>query len=455
MLINDTICAVATPPGVGGIAVVRLSGPEAFVIADRCFRGKKPLATVPTHTIHYGKFYKGEELVDTVTASVFRAPHSYTGEDTVEFGCHGGILVTQQIVEALIAAGARPAEAGEFTKRAFLNGKLDLTQVEAVADLIHAQTVPGVHAAARQLAGELTRRLQQLRQQLIDIAGLLELELDFAEEDIELIDREAIIEQLSKVKQICEELSHSVVAAEILRGGYMVGIVGYPNAGKSSLLNALLGKQRAIVSDVPGTTRDYIEEVLLLDGITIKLVDTAGLRDNPADRVEFEGIELAHSVLKQSNLVLIINDASLGFHHSDALVAALQQRYTAARYLLVHNKLDLLSDWSVPQNGAIPTLGISARTGEGLAQLKQALLNFAREDSQRVNDGLINERQAALLRSAARALGAATEALHSGLPNEFVAIEIREALDAIGKITGEVHTDEVLQAIFSRFCIGK
>ncbi len=457
MISKDTICAVATPPGIGGIAIVRLSGPDAFIIADRCFRGKAALATVPTHTIHYGKFYDGPQLIDTVTASVFRAPHSYTGEDVVEFGCHGGPLVTQQILNALITAGARHAEPGEFTKRAFLNGKLDLTQVEAVADLIHAQTIPGAQAAARQLVGGLTRRLQQLRQQLIDIAGLLELELDFAEEDIELIDRETVIQQLNAVHHICSELAESVVAAEILRGGYVVGIVGYPNAGKSSLLNALLGKQRAIVSDLPGTTRDYIEEVLFLDGMSIKLVDTAGLRDKPADRIELEGIELAHSILQQSNLVLVLNDASLGFDHSNSLLAALQQRYPQSRYLLVHNKLDLIPDppSAFPSNGSVQTLGISARTGEGLGQLKRTLATIAKEDSQRVTDGLINERQATLLAAAARSLAAAIDALRAGLSNEFVAVEVREALNAIGKITGEVYTDEVLQAIFSRFCIGK
>jgi tRNA modification GTPase len=272
---NDTICALVTPPGVGGLAVVRLSGPESFRIADQCFRGKQPLSEAGSHTIHYGRFVWEEELIDTVTAAVFRAPHSYTGEDTVEFGCHGGIVVSETIVEALIAAGARLAEPGEFTRRAFLNGKLDLVQVEAIADLIYAVSAPGARLAARQLVGGLTQRLRQLRQQLIETAALLELELDFAEEELEFVSRTELLSRLEQAQLWCQQLADSYRAAEILRSGFFVGCVGYPNAGKSSLFNALLQRRRAIVSPIPGTTRDYLEESFFLNGIPIRLVDTA------------------------------------------------------------------------------------------------------------------------------------------------------------------------------------
>jgi tRNA modification GTPase len=308
---SDTICALVTPPGVGGLAVVRLSGPDALVIADRCFRGKQPLQEVPTHTIHYGRFLRGEELVDMVTASVFRAPRSYTGEDTVEFGCHGSMVVADEIVAALIEAGARLAEPGEFTRRAFLNGKLDLTQVEAVADLIYATSVPGARLAARQLVGGLTQRLRHLREQLLQAAALLELELDFAEEDLEFVPREVLLHQLSQGEAMCRRLAESYRAAQVLRSGFFVGLVGYPNAGKSSLFNALLQRQRAIVSPLPGTTRDYLEESLYLDGIPVRLIDTAGVRE-AADTIELQGIALAQEAIRQCNVLLLINDATCG-----------------------------------------------------------------------------------------------------------------------------------------------
>ncbi|MCS6809427.1 MAG: tRNA uridine-5-carboxymethylaminomethyl(34) synthesis GTPase MnmE, partial [Bacteroidota bacterium] len=300
MLVFDPICALATPPGAAGLAVIRLSGAGALAIADKCFRGKIPLSQAKTHTILYGVFEReqGHERVciDQVTASVYRAPHSYTGEDVVEFGCHGGVIVSADIIEGLIAAGARHAEPGEFTKRAFLNGKMDLTQVEAVSDLIHAVSRHGSRAAARQLMGGLTRQLEKLREDLIEICGLLELELDFSEEDIEFVDRSTLVNRLERARALCSDLAQSAYASEIIRSGYNVGIIGYPNAGKSSLLNALLGRKRAIVSDMPGTTRDYIDEVIHLQGVAVRFIDTAGFRSS-SDMVEVEGIELALKLL--------------------------------------------------------------------------------------------------------------------------------------------------------------
>jgi tRNA modification GTPase len=454
---SDTICALVTPPGVGGLAVVRLSGPDALVIADRCFRGKQPLQGVPTHTIHYGRFLRGEELVDMVTASVFRAPRSYTGEDTVEFGCHGSMVVADEIVAALIEAGARLAEPGEFTRRAFLNGKLDLTQVEAVADLIYATSVPGARLAARQLVGGLTQRLRHLREQLLQAAALLELELDFAEEDLEFVPREVLLHQLSQGEAMCRRLAESYRAAQVLRSGFFVGLVGYPNAGKSSLFNALLQRQRAIVSPLPGTTRDYLEESLYLDGIPVRLIDTAGVRE-AADTIELQGIALAQEAIRQCNVLLLINDATCGVEHSQPLLEELQQCFPQMLIACVQNKVDLLPEVplrSVPLNGAVPTFWVSALRGDGLEELRYWLSAQARQSAETGVDVLINARQAHALMQSAEAIAAARQALLQNLPGEFVAAELRRAVETVSELTGDTWREDVLNAIFERFCIGK
>ncbi len=453
---NDTICALVTPPGIGGLAVVRVSGPEAFRIADQCFRGKQRLAEAPSHTIHYGRFVRGEELIDTVTASVFRAPRSYTGEDTVEFGCHGGIVLAEAIVETLLAAGARLAEPGEFTRRAFLNGKLDLVQVEAVADLIYAVSVPGARLAARQLVGGLTQRLRQLRQQLIEVAALLELELDFAEEDLEFVPRAELLERLEQARQWCQQLADSYRAAEVLRSGFFVGCVGYPNAGKSSLFNALLQRRRAIVSPLPGTTRDYLEESLFIHGIPIRLVDTAGMRQTE-DLVELEGIALAEEVVRQCNVILLVNDVTCGVEHSVELLARLRERFPETLYAYVQNKIDLLD--GVPQWSAealqLPVFWVSALRGDGIEELRSWLAEQARRSSELGVDAFVNARQARVLSEVAAALQAAQQALRDGLSGEFVAADLRHAIQLLSELTGETWREEVLNTIFSRFCIGK
>lgn len=456
---EDTICAIVTPLGIGGLAVVRLSGPDTFPIADRCFRGKIPLQEAPSHTIHYGRFLRGEEVIDAVTASVFRAPRSYTGEDTVEFGCHGGMVVAELIVETLVEAGARRAEAGEFTKRAFLNGKLNLMQVEAIADLIYATSVPGARFAARQLVGGLTKQLSELRQQLIETAALLELELDFAEEEVEFVSRSELLRRLEEAARWCEQLADSYRAAEILRSGFFVGCVGYPNAGKSSLFNALLRRQRAIVSPIPGTTRDYLEESFFAQGIPIRLVDTAGLRETD-DVLELEGIRLAEQVIRQCNVILVINDVTEGIEHSEALLRRLQQHFPEATYAYVQNKIDLLGDGGVPTSNGVDALGvpvfwISALRGDGVEGLRNWLGEQARRSSELGVDALINARQASLLREAARALTASQHALRSGLSGEFVVADLRQAVERLSELTGETWREEVLNTIFARFCIGK
>ncbi|MEN3027368.1 MAG: tRNA uridine-5-carboxymethylaminomethyl(34) synthesis GTPase MnmE [Chlorobiota bacterium] len=454
---NDTICALVTPPGVGGLAVVRLSGPQAFEIADRCFRGSHSLQQAASHTIHYGHFVHREELIDTVTASVFRAPRSYTGEDVVEFGCHGGTIVADAIVEALIDSGARLAEPGEFTKRAFLNGKLDLVQVEAIADLIYATSVPGARLAARQLVGGLRLQLQRLRQQLLEAAALLELGLDFAEEDIELVSREELLSRLQEAQQWCQQVASSFRAAEILRSGFFVGCVGYPNAGKSSLFNALLRRRRAIVSPLPGTTRDYIEEGLLLNGISVRLVDTAGLRETE-DVIELEGITLAEQVVRQCNLLLVVNDVTCGLEYSIELFRQLQQRFPEAAYAYIQNKVDCLSDTSVSSSWAglnVPVFWVSALRGDGVDELRRWIGEQARRSAELGVDALVNARQAHVLQKVAEALSIAHQALLEGMPEECVAEDIRTAVRLISELTGDTWREEVLNTIFARFCIGK
>lgn len=460
MLIQDTICALATPSGVGGLAVIRLSGKEAFPIADTCFRGKKKLVDAEGNTIHYGKFFSPEgDFIDTVTASIFRAPHSYTGEHIVEFGCHGGLLVSQELLASLHRAGARSAQPGEFTKRAFLNNKIDLTQAEAVADIIHSVSRQGTQAAARQLLGGLTQRLQELRTSLLDICGLLELELDFSAEDIEFVDKKEVLSRLSAAIDFCQSLADSYRSSEIMRSGYNVGIVGYPNAGKSSLLNALLQKKRAIVSDKPGTTRDYIEEHLVIDGVTITLYDTAGFRSSD-DSIEIEGIRLAQSLLQQCNMLLVMNDSTESLEHSNALLLHLQHEFPAVSCILVHNKIDKASSQYIDEMLSLspegyPVFGLSVLTGMGIENLKKFIASTAQNDVGHANSLMINARHVQLLQSAVASLQSAQVSLHTAPSNEFIAIDVREALRKVGEITGDSWSENVLEHVFSKFCIGK
>lgn len=454
MLVADTICALATPPGTGGLAVIRISGPTAFDLVQPCLRTRTDLSKAEGHTIHYAAFVDGDSIVDTVTASVFRAPRSYTGEDSVEIGCHGGQIVARNIVSALVRQGARPAEPGEFTKRAFLNNKLDLTQVEAVADVIHAVSTPGAQAAARQLTGGFTRRLAEIRNRLMDVCGLLELELDFSEEDLEFVDKNELRRQLEEIGQVCRELTESYESAHILRNGYHVGLIGFPNAGKSSLMNALLGRRRAIVSDTPGTTRDYLEETLHMDGIAFKLYDTAGMRSSE-DQIEIEGIQLAESIVEQSNCVLVINDASAGAAHSDELAESMRARFGEVKVLTVQNKVDLVKQTADELKQSRNDLFISANNGEGLDALRAQLVELATSSSARVNDVLINDRHVGLLQQVIESINNAMTSIENVPSNEFIAVDVRLALKTLGEITGDNWSEDLLTEVFSRFCIGK
>ncbi|RMF35559.1 MAG: tRNA uridine-5-carboxymethylaminomethyl(34) synthesis GTPase MnmE [Chlorobiota bacterium] len=450
---NDTICALSTPPGIGGLAVVRVSGPEAISITDACFRGKRPLCQVASHTIHYGQFLRPDGTVaDYVTAAVFRAPRSYTGEDVVEITCHGGVVMYRIILESLIARGARLAEPGEFTRRAFVNGRLDLVQVESVAEIIHSQTLAAQELALKQLGGSFTAWIRQIRDELRNVAALVELELDFAQEDVEFAERCELAERLDSIVADCRRFIRSYRGAQILRHGLRVGIIGFPNAGKSSLFNALLGRQRAIVSPLPGTTRDYIEEVLPVGRSLVRLFDTAGLRTS-SDAIEVEGIALARSVIEQCHVLLIVNDVSISIEHSDRLAASLREEFPGVVQLLVHNKCDLLQ--TIPSPRTEGELFLSARTGEGIEQVVERLEKLIEESTAELEVALVNERHRESLLRVEAALSAAHRALAEGLPGECIALDLRTATQELSTLLGEQWTNDLLDRIFSQFCIGK
>ncbi len=448
---NDTITALATAPGESGIAVIRVSGKDAIKITAGYFKGKNNLTEVNTHTVHYGEFVFNDILIDTVTAAVFKEPNSYTGENTVEISSHGSMIVVDLIIEAFIAGGIRLAEPGEFTKRAFLNGKLNLTQVEAVADIIHSRSQPGAQTSARQLHGKFNERLSIFNRKLLDIVSLLELELDFSDEDIEFTDKSDIIELIETIILYCDELISSYQQAKIFRSGYFIGIVGYPNSGKSTLFNTLLKRQRAIVSNIPGTTRDYLEETLYFGSIPVKLIDTAGIRES-ADIIEIEGIRLANSILEEVNMILVINDASISLENSDKLYNNLKQRFKNKKIILLQNKIDKIDKNFAPKDNVFY---ISAKFNDRIDILKLYIESEILRNTDRVKDVLINQRHESLLRRTKESLTRALEATKNNQENEIITIDLRQAANYFAEITGEKWSDDVLNNIFSNFCIGK
>jgi len=463
----DTIVAIATPVGEGGISVVRISGFAALPIAAKGFQGKSPLSIAQSHTAHFGRIVDEEGVaIDQVVAVVFRGPHSYTGEDTVEISCHGGMLVTRRVVEALLRYGARHAEPGEFTKRAFLNGKLDLTQAEAVADLIHARSEVAYKSSLDQLQGTLRSKLQILRNQLIESISLLELELDFAEEGLEFVDKPKVIGQVKTAIENIGVLVDSYTSGKIYRDGAKVVIAGAPNAGKSSLLNVLLNENRAIVTEIPGTTRDVIAECLSIEGVMFRVVDTAGLRKATEDAVEEEGVRRTELQAQNCDVLLLVLDVSrdLTENEKEDLSTLLRNKVPSATPKMVAlNKIDLVPQ----QNGQItsrskfasefPAIRISTLTGEGLQELKSKLLDLVFHDSQHSENRttITSARHYDALVRTKRSLDLALDSLERGQSGEFVTVDLRRSLDCMGEITGEVTTDEILNNIFSKFCIGK
>ena len=442
----DTIAAISTPHGIGGIAVVRLSGPDAFAIASRHL--KSPGAAHPQ------LFRIGEKVLDQVIATAYHAPHSYTGDDTVEISCHGSLYVQQTLLQALLDSGARLAEPGEFTRRAFLNGKLNLSQAEAVADLIDSTNAAAHSLAVSQLRGGYAKELETLRQQLVDLTALLELELDFSDEDVEFADRSRLHSLASQIYTRVTALRESFHMGNAMKRGIPVAIIGRPNAGKSSLLNALLHDNRAIVSDIPGTTRDTIEETFVIEGTPFRIIDTAGLRHSD-DPIEHLGIQRTLTTVAQADIVLYVHDASQSYGHALADLQELQDRLSLKdkHLFIVNNKIDL-----VPETLTAPyrTFPISAKEGTGLDALTSALAKAAQTDLAQAPDVMLtNVRHYDALGHVEQALLHVAKGLADHLPADLVVIDLRDALHHLGTITGQVTSDEVLGTIFSRFCIGK
>lgn len=454
---EDTIAAIATPLGEGGLAVIRISGAQANQIADRCFEpagsgGRRPSQT-DSHTLHYGHIKRNGDVVDEVMLAVLHAPRTFTREDTIEISCHGGLLCAKLVLDAVLAAGARLAQPGEFTKRAFLNGRLDLAQAEAVADLIHARTELALIAASEQLAGKLSQRINQLRDDFINLLAHVEAHIDFPDEDIAPDTRGKMTRRLEHGVDLIDQLLRSANEGQILRRGVRAAIVGRPNVGKSSLLNQLLGHDRAIVSPIPGTTRDTIEETANIRGLPVIFIDTAGLRTS-VDPIEQEGIRRSHQSFERAELILHVLDASEPFTMEDAEYLD----FTAGKKrLLVRNKVDLPQRLEIPEDIACRVVSVCSLTGAGVEVLKDTIKRLIWEGEIRPEmlQVMINSRHQNALRRAREAATHALEGFRVDQTLEVIALELRIAVNAIGEIVGKTSTEDLLDSIFSQFCIGK
>jgi tRNA modification GTPase len=455
MSLQDTICAVSTPAGEGGIGIVRMSGNDAVTAAEAVFRPKRRtrLSRAGSNTMHYGHIVEPStgEVIDEVIVSVMRAPLSYTREDVIEINCHGGMMPLWRTMRLLIARGARQAEPGEFTKRAFLNGRIDLAQAEAVMDIIRAQTEASHRAANEQLIGGLSRAVHDIRERIVSITAGIEAAVDFSEEDIEASSGGILVEELQDIIRAVDELLAGAFSGKVLREGYATAIVGRPNVGKSSLLNALLMQDRAIVTEVPGTTRDILEERLNISGILLRVLDTAGIR-HTSDIVEQEGVKRSLAAIEAADIVLIVLDGSEKMKDEDrrVLQAAAEKRAVA-----VINKSDLgrgleRIDWPKSQ------VEVSCRNGKGLSTLRAAIFELMQGGVMPATQAwAVNQRHATALEQTKRSLERAMESSQSALSPEFIAIDLRDALDHIGTIVGKTCTEDILQRIFIDFCIGK
>jgi tRNA modification GTPase len=469
---QDTIVALATPPGSGAIAVVRISGPKAHQIAGKFFRPllKKGLEEgrivdqLATNSVTLGHIYDGDKILDEVLLTKFSAPRSYTGEDVIEISCHGSNFIQQQLINLCLANGARMAEAGEFTLQAFLNGKMDLAQAEAVADLIASESAASHQIAIQQMRGGFTDQLSELRKQLLNYLSLIELELDFSEEDVDFADRTQLNELIAQLETYLRQLIDSFAMGNVLKSGIPVAIVGRPNVGKSTLLNALLNEERAIVSDVAGTTRDSIEDEINIEGVRFRFIDTAGIRQTQ-DKVESIGIQRTFEKIEKSRLVLMLFDAGkVDLADVSQQVHEVQERFVEKPLVIVLNKMDSVSlsrkqqiqdyiDQELPNEVVIL---LSAKEREGVQQLQESLIRIFNTGLLSGDAALVsNARHFAALKTAHQSLQEATHGLQAGISSEFVATDLRKVAEQIGLITGEITNDEVLGNIFANFCIGK
>lgn len=442
---QDAICALATPSGIGAIAVIRISGEKTFSIVNQLFRGKD-LTQVESHTVHFGTIREGDVIVDEVLAAVFKSPKSFTKEDTVEISCHGSDYIIRQIIKLLVKHGARLARPGEFTQRAFLNGQFDLVQAEAVADLIAADSAASHRTALNQLRGGFSKKLASLREELIHFASMVELELDFGEEDVEFANRDDLKTLIINLQSTIGPLIESFDFGNALKEGVPVAIIGAPNVGKSTLLNALLNEEKAIVTAIAGTTRDVIEDILYIDGIKFRIIDTAGIRETE-DIVESMGIERSKRAMNQADIVLMLFDSEETLEDVENLAAGLEDK---KKIVWVRNKADL----------ALPTrksneIAISAKTGEGIETLKKSLTASLLAADSGSDTIITNLRHYEHLEKTQQALTDALNGLEMNITGDFLAQDIRLALHHLGEITGQIVNDDLLANIFSKFCIGK
>jgi len=460
---QDTIVALATPSGAGAIAVIRLSGPNAIAIASGMFQSVvgKELAKQKTHTVHLGHIMDDQRVIDEVLATIFKNPNSYTGEDVVELSCHGSAYIQQEIIQLSLRKGCRMATAGEFTLRAFLNGKMDLSQAEAVADLIASDSAASHQLAIQQMRGGFSNEIQKLREELLNFASLIELELDFAEEDVEFANRDDFQQLITRITQVLKRLIDSFATGNVLKNGIPVAIVGQPNVGKSTLLNALLNEERAIVSDIAGTTRDTIEDEIVIGGIGFRFIDTAGIRETK-DVIESLGIQKTFQKMEQSQVVVILHEAKELLAKTSELtieIEKIKNRFPQKPIVVIANKVDTLSETETLRLRSVSQTDIqllSAKTGQGVEQLKSTLLDFVNTGALRNNETIVtNTRHYDALLKALEEIDKVQQGIDSGLSGDLLAIDIRQALYYFGEITGEITNDDLLGNIFANFCIGK
>ncbi|SDW85654.1 tRNA modification GTPase trmE [Lutibacter oricola] len=456
---NDTIIALATSAGVGAIAVIRLSGEKSIDIVNTHFNskfGNKDLTTVKSHTIHLGNIVENDRIIDEVLVSVFKNPNSYTGENVVEINCHGSVYIQQEIIQLFLKNGARNADAGEFTLRAFLNGKMDLSQAEAVADLIASNSAASHQVALQQMRGGFSNEIENLRLQLLNFASLIELELDFSEEDVEFADRTEFNNLVSKIKAVLKRLIDSFALGNVLKNGIPIAIVGEPNVGKSTLLNTLLNEDKAIVSHIAGTTRDAIEDEIIISGVAYRFIDTAGIR-HTKDFVENIGIEKTYENIEKAQLVLHLID-SKNIKNIESNITELQDKYPSKNILTIINKIDLLNDSQISnlKSQISNLIFLSAKQKIGISELTNKLTALANKGALSNNETIVsNSRHFESLNNAYNSINEVQKSIDLNVSTDLFAIDIRQALFHLGEITGEVTTEDLLGNIFSNFCIGK
>ncbi|PKB44057.1 tRNA modification GTPase trmE [Cellulophaga sp. RHA19] len=462
MFSQDTIVALATPSGAGAIAVIRLSGPDAITLANAKFKSvrNKDLTKQKTHTIHLGHIVDDAKVYDEVLVSLFKGPNSYTGENVIEISCHGSQYIQQQIIQLFLRNGCKMADAGEFTLRAFLNGKIDLSQAEAVADLIASDNEASHQIAMQQMRGGFSSEIKKLREELLNFASLIELELDFAEEDVEFADRTQFITLLSKIQHVLKRLIDSFAVGNVLKNGIPVAIVGEPNVGKSTLLNAFLNEDRAIVSDIAGTTRDTIEDEISIGGIGFRFIDTAGIRETQ-DVVESIGIKKTFEKIEQAQVVLYLSPLTPAIENLESIkieIEKIKNQFPLKTLVVITNKKDLYTPEQIEAiETEIPaTLFISAKTGDGVEALKNKLLEFVNTGALRNNETIVtNTRHYDALLKSLESIERVQLGMDGGISGDLLSIDLKDALYHLGEITGQVSNDELLGNIFANFCIGK